>query len=266
MRQRKIAGFTLVELLVVIGIIALLISILMPALTSARRSALNLKCKSNLRQLGVAMTLYANRFNDRFPHLFVSPQNESYGSGVDIWWWQRLMLQRDITGLNDPQVNVAVCPADDSPFTPFTWTEEEKTLANCSYGMNPWTTIREGVNLALPNKLDGLDDWAFTPMPKRTQFRNSAEKILVSEVLNGGGLITDTPNTNTDTTPFPPDNQWAWARHAGPREVKGTVNVLYLDGHVAAVRQGTDAAGVKNEVPGFSFQWDEATRVFKPGN
>ena len=64
---RKRRGFTLVELLVVIGIIALLVAMLMPALNKARRQALMVACGSNFRQAGLAMHMYAQDHRDLLP-------------------------------------------------------------------------------------------------------------------------------------------------------------------------------------------------------
>lgn len=66
-RRPVTAAFTLVELLVVIGIIALLISILLPALAKAREQANTVKCMSNERQMGQALVMFTNEHNGYLP-------------------------------------------------------------------------------------------------------------------------------------------------------------------------------------------------------
>src|SRR5215203_4022128 len=79
MRRRSLSGarpgFTLVELLVVIGIIALLISILMPALTKARNQAMAIKCGNQVRQIYLASQMFAQDHQGQLPRAGVGPND-----------------------------------------------------------------------------------------------------------------------------------------------------------------------------------------------
>jgi len=85
-RRCAFPGFTLVELLVVISVIAILISMLIPSLAGARDAARTVKCSSNLRQLITAWNLYANDSKDRaMPLAYWSV--EDIGTGPQVFWW-----------------------------------------------------------------------------------------------------------------------------------------------------------------------------------
>jgi prepilin-type N-terminal cleavage/methylation domain-containing protein/prepilin-type processing-associated H-X9-DG protein len=250
-RSSRHSAFTLVELLVVIGIIALLISILLPALSKAREAGRIVKCMSNLRNLGQASLQYSiDNKNCFLPTVVWGGANES--GPVDYWphlLISRKYLPRQNTGADGKGPlsfgSVLVCPSvielaqqnslTDGVRRDVSTVLEPGTLwVDFSYGINGTSyTTQNGLsstNQSYPSTAISFGTAPTTPLKKRTATRRSSELAFLFDgkewnVWNSGVFGSDIIRTRI-----------AGWRHgnwdAQKPDRSGRTNVLYHDGHV----------------------------------
>lgn len=198
---RSSVGFTLVELLVVISIIALLIGILLPALGSAREAGRSVACLSNLRQISVAGYMYMDDFDE-----YVGWTGFADGDRKRKLFYY---LQQGRDNSDPSAIQVWRCPSAQSVIDP---TTREETAA--SYGFNRM------LNRVRP-------DWV------RSHTQTVA--IIDGGINSDGELIAATHMWN----PSRPDSGGGEGR-PNPRHNQDTINVAWMDGHGTTEKSGTE--------------------------
>lgn len=216
-------GFTIIELLVVIAVIALLISMLLPALGQSRKAAKATLCLSNVRQMGTALVHYQNDNKTYFP-------GHHTQSGPVVVWPTRLRVYMD------GNLQIFWCPVNDPAFkwvrnyqsgakAEYGYEQNERRVTNTtgfSYGYNDW-----GVQEFTKPHL-GLGGWIGHKdygEVKESRVQFPSEMVCIAD--SKSDYNWDTALDPTDV----PDAEWPSSRHFGG------ANVVWGDGHGAPHKQ-----------------------------
>jgi prepilin-type N-terminal cleavage/methylation domain-containing protein/prepilin-type processing-associated H-X9-DG protein len=213
-------AFTLVELLVVIGIIGTIIGILLPALSKSRQASLRIQCLSNLRSMEMAQMLYASELHN----LLIEPGDGSYAP------------QGSWIGMLEPYAGkplVRRCPADNSPYFDSLDTDLSPAVYRLtSYGINNYVTPSHA-------------PLGTTPPTRIAQIKHASSVIQFVELSETGSYaVADHIHVDDfyfsllpGTTLTRICGQMPVGRHGGtPNGWDGVLNYGFLDGHAESLR------------------------------
>ncbi len=200
-------GFTLIEILVVLGIIAVLSGIAFPTLSMVRASAKNTQCLANLRQLDAPLRMYSQANSDRIPIANMLPAIGLNGPEEG--------LPQLLKGYIDPVSAVWLCPADD---------DVESLATGTSYMYVP------GLLRYTPEIQMQVTRTVMLQKDLTTRARVKARTDLEGQLLRAFYLGVDTgPNGSGPRAAYYPLLMDSADRHPGTREPR---NGLYMDGSV----------------------------------
>ncbi|HEX7009963.1 MAG TPA: type II secretion system protein [Phycisphaeraceae bacterium] len=216
--MKRFHAFTLIELLVVISIIAMLISILMPALRQARETANTVKCLSNQRQLGIMVQSYLGDSDD-----YYMPYANFYdASRTQTWVWSGLLWEMGYT----TTAEVYVCPSLDYNYPDYSAVPPTATKYYTGPNSYPWQYVHYGYN----NNHIGSN--IRNPGGGRLPTARGSRIAKPSETL----VMVDATGT-VDRRGYYIAYDAGYAPGAGIPHVRhsGALNVLWADSHASSV-------------------------------
>ena len=231
-RPTRRGAFTLVELLVVVGIIAVLVAILLPALQGAREKALRVKCANNLRTFGQACQLYANQNKGKMP---------MHHGGAN-WLWDLAYDSRDwFTDQAKIPQEMFYCPSythetrDQWTFCGPTGGRENFAIIGY-YWLGKRPGYAAGPGMFQPNTLTNalfrnpLDDRWIEKVGDKTQRSGASDLVLMSDIVISQNDTRNWTNKNFITVYGGYFAGHGTTHRQGDKPLGG--NNLYLDGHV----------------------------------